>query len=807
MATDSAPPSRNLWQLPTFLMGIAALAGVWYGRPYWQQTPAQRYESDLTSLRQALEKVPVDAGQVQSLLRKVHGVEPPASLKKQAPYVIGSALVVIAESTSNPEEAQEQWKAARKLLETAQEMGLADVDRSRYQYRLAKTWAHTGEPVEKVIESLAKTLNCGDDASEGNRTLAELYLKLEPPEKAKARDCLKEYLAQVLPGRNEVHQRQLNEARLQLGDLYTQLGETEEARKVLERIGPDSPPELLIAARTHLARSYETEGDWTQAVRCLEQARDVQGITSSQRSQVLLRLADCYLKSNRKADSLATLEQIKKGSSVESFVATLRLAEAELSDAKKKEEAVQSLEIALNDVDDPAIYDNKLMPLLEVRTLYERCIQKLRAENAFDLAVRVIRVYGKIAEKGRDGELAAETLQTSGQLLLDQAPQAEPEDRPGLVDQGTTRIRSAAREWQQVASLKKNSLEKGEPLYRAADLYLKAGDQEEALKILDEIGLKVPDFPQERLADVWLKKGEVYVALGNREQARICFQNGIQAAKLHPSSTLLKCRVRLAEVLLKSSDPKLASRAISDLEAALGDPEFRNDPELHESALNFIADAYYQQKEYQKAEVRFRTLLDTYPESPRAILARFHLGQCYWFTAGQEADKCKSAKKLIDDPQTPDDRRREAQAAYEAGYKQYMDWLKKAGEPFRTVESQLLQGRPNPKLSPADADLLRKASLGAADCAFFSGEYEDCVARYDAIATRYVGTVVQLEALRSMWRCYQYYLQKSDKAADTLTQIRTAYLQMPEREFDGSSEVRRRDYWQRWFGQIAPMKK
>src|SRR6476659_1828070 len=106
--------------------------------------------------------------------------------------------------------------------------------------------------------------------------------------------------------------------------------------------------------------------------------------------------------------------------------------------------------------------------------------------------------------------------------------------------------------------------------------------------MLDEIGLKVPDFPAERLADVWLKKGEVYAALGNREQARICFQNGIQIAEEHPSPALLKCRIRLAEVLLKSSDPKTLARAMVDLEKALSDPEFGKDRELHESALYFV---------------------------------------------------------------------------------------------------------------------------------------------------------------------------------------------------------------------------
>ena len=418
------------------------------------------------------------------------------------------------------------------------------------------------------------------------------------------------------------------------------------------------------------------------------------------------------------------------------------------------------------------------------------------------------RAYAKIAENGRDRELAAEALQAWGQTLLDYAPKAEPDDRPRLVDEGTKRIREAAKEWCQLAAIRKGSLEKGDPLYRSADLYLKAGDLDEALRMLDELGLKVPDFPQERLADVWLKKGEVYLALGNREQARICFENGTQIGEASPSPALIRCRIRLAEVLLKSTDPKMLARAVNDLERALADPDFASkDKELHENALLFVADAYYQQKEFRQAEVRFRTMLDTYPDSPRAIPARFQLGQCYWYIAGQEADKCKSAKKVIDDSTVPEDRKREAETQYETSYRLYMEWLKKAAEPFKAVEASLLRGMVNPKLAPLDADLLRKASLFAADCAFFSGDYDDCVSRYDVISQRYANTVTQLEALRSMWSCYQNYLQKADKAIDTLTQMRTAYLQMPDVEFDDSSLFRKREYWQNWFEKAAPIKK
>ncbi len=282
---------------------------VGYDLPGMKITPEQRFQKDFDALRQAIDRNPVDAAQVQSLLHKVHGMEAPANLAKQAPFVIGSALVIFAESTAAPEEAAEQWKTARKLLENAAAIGVADPDKLRYQFRLAKTWAQTGEPPQKIIDALNASINCGDDPAEGYRVLAETIMKVPGPESnKKARNAFKDYMAKALPARTEAQQRQLNQARLALGSLQIQLNEPEDARKILERIGPDAPSDILIEARILLAESYLNEEEWTQAIRCLEQARDVRGISATQKTYVLFKLAEAYLRAKRRTEAVPTIK-------------------------------------------------------------------------------------------------------------------------------------------------------------------------------------------------------------------------------------------------------------------------------------------------------------------------------------------------------------------------------------------------------------------------------------------------------------------------------------------------------------------
>ncbi len=200
MATVSASLRNSpgqLWQFPVFFLGIAAIIGAWHLRPLWKLTPAERYQRDLTPLRQAVDKTPPDAGQVQTLLRKVQSSEPPAELLPQTQYLVGSAYLIVAEAASNAEDATQYWGLARKYLEAAGESGIADADQTRHAFRLAKAWAMTDVEPAKVIEALTKSLSGSDDVAETNRVLAAMYLKVKPPEPKKARDCLKEYLARL----------------------------------------------------------------------------------------------------------------------------------------------------------------------------------------------------------------------------------------------------------------------------------------------------------------------------------------------------------------------------------------------------------------------------------------------------------------------------------------------------------------------------------------------------------------------------------------------------------------------------------
>src|SRR5438876_4478836 len=84
MATDPAPASRRLWQLPTFLDGLGALFALWHFGDRIRPSLAERYEKAMLALRPAVDRWPPDGDQVRAALRKVADADPPAEMLARA---------------------------------------------------------------------------------------------------------------------------------------------------------------------------------------------------------------------------------------------------------------------------------------------------------------------------------------------------------------------------------------------------------------------------------------------------------------------------------------------------------------------------------------------------------------------------------------------------------------------------------------------------------------------------------------------------------------------------------------------------
>lgn len=814
MATESAPLAtpvlpRSLWQLPAFLIGLSMLFGLWNYGDRLRPSVHERYQRSLDGLKLLLDRWPPDADQLQAALRRLPKQETPPEFADRLHYYMGSAYVALAESTASDDEAAAWWKLAKSNLEAIPEGAkLQDPDLKKIKYRLARTWANTPDmPPRQVIEALKKSVGAGDDTAEGYRLLAEFYRKLTPSEEANERNSWRDYLKHA-PTRADA--RLLNQARVRLAELHAKLDEHEEARKVLERVGPEAPPEVFASARLLLVRYLVAEENWVHACELLEQVRDMKGATDSQRTQALSQLAEAYARLNRPGDADAAVKAAGKVSGADGKLAGLKLVELKLNDMMTpREEVVLSLEKSLGIVTSIADYPEELVPIAEARRICEEVIRKTRSANEFALADRANQVYGRIAENGKHQRIAAELFETWGE---------EAAKDPARVEESRQKFRQAAEACAQVAKLEKSPPEMGDWLRKAASFHVKGDDRSKALAVLSDLVSRINEYPEDRTGQAWAEMGEIYWKAGDKEQAKLAYQNS--AGRNGPARAL--SRVRHAVLVWETSPNKGGDTVIPMLEEVLEQPDLAaKNKDAHEEALYALGECLLIRQDWLKAEARLRSALQLYPDSPRAIRGRLQFGQCFRAQVSVEArkveadrsalEKIKTERLSLRQPSHRVDEQIKLEDRIKASTQRCQELLKLAADAVRQAEEDLL------KAPMAEPELLRRASFYAADCATWLGDYNDSAERYEKLAERYKNRAEQLEALRDLHRCARFGTDAAREVKDAAgikrwgaktrqvyEDLALALTKIPESEFDGSIDVRKRGYWESWLKQNAP---
>src|SRR5262249_55576426 len=142
------------------------------------------------------------------------------------------------------EQATEAWELARSHLETVEKQAVPKGYELKLAYRLGKVYSKlNGDPQQIVNYLVGSVRDAADNPFEGYGLLAQAYLRFPKPDLRGALEATQKQLA--LPN---IDDAALAQPRLLCGDLYRRLEQPEEARKVLARIGPLAPAEILFQA-------------------------------------------------------------------------------------------------------------------------------------------------------------------------------------------------------------------------------------------------------------------------------------------------------------------------------------------------------------------------------------------------------------------------------------------------------------------------------------------------------------------------------------------------------------------------------
>ncbi|HMC66497.1 MAG TPA: hypothetical protein VKI65_16300, partial [Gemmataceae bacterium] len=269
MATDQASASTlpletrfsrtapgQLWQVPVFLLGLAAVTGVWAGRPYWHDAEARQLDRDLEEVRWALDERRPNLDAILSRAeRALEHINRSPARAGEAHFLLGSCFAQRAAGGAG-EQSIHAWQQARLHLEEAERLGVPSSDLPKLSFRLGTAYAHLNVNTEKAIAYLRRSDEGGpDEAADRYALLAEACLKLPTPDVQAALDYTQKQLA--LPAADDAL---LAPARLRCGELLLRLQRRDEAHQVLARIKPGAPPSIVFRAQYLQAKSYQEEG-------------------------------------------------------------------------------------------------------------------------------------------------------------------------------------------------------------------------------------------------------------------------------------------------------------------------------------------------------------------------------------------------------------------------------------------------------------------------------------------------------------------------------------------------------------------
>lgn len=787
MATETALADTNAtsrhWQVPVFFVGLAALIVVALARPFLIQYSPNNPERLILSARLDLKADPPALDHViQNAQKIVERTELAPRLRCEAHFLLGSALLMKAEGESD--ESPQLYQQSRHHLEQADRLGVAESDRITMSVRLAKAWLATRADPELVIRSLRRIADESEDPYDVYQMLAEAYRRKQPPDFSGLLDAMRHQIARAPAS---VDPAKLAQARMQLAELLLQAKNSRDAAVVLKRLAAEATPEFAFSARKLLAQCSEESQDWPAAAQAWAQIRDDVQLPAGEKAKVLLALGRALVQCERPDEAAAAWQSAVALGGPESQAAALRLAELRCTTDPRT--AMTALSDALGGVTGPENYNNPVIPLAELQTVFERCNEQLRQRGEFELAVQLSRTYAKVAPPGKALAQQAEATGAWAEDLL----------KKGQT--GSAGFADAARLYLAAASADANATDIAKWLWQAAHLAMKASDEKLAFEALNRYVQMESVVGPERVAAELFTIGGVYERMNNLAEARAAYQR----CAATPSAVRFKARYALARLDLVDArrdeemrhNPKLddaeklqlelrARLKFDDAEKMLQDnlSELRQaaqpDASVQELTVFGLADIAYERGDYAMADPRLRGALQEYPQSGSSIRARNQLALCIWRKAIEEF-------RTLSNDKISEDQRRRLQ-------KQLVDNLNQSASEFAQVEKALME-RPWDALSSMERECLTKAAFSVGDVQCVAGKYQEALARYEELVKRFAGTVYELHAIRQIWHCQFYYFKDDAKALEQLTRLRDAMERLPANAYDGRSDLHQREYW------------
>ena len=749
----------QLWQVPTFLIGLLAIVGVAGSTP-WRLTPQEREFALLVStLRLALEQgEPGDAvvGQAEMVNLRLHLAR---SRSGEAQFLIGSAYYRQAQKKPAIL-AKDVWPRAIEHLEEARARGVSDGDKSALQYRLGFSLYQQQMEVPRAVELMMLGVEKGaEQPLQGYQLLVQANLKRTPP----SIDGALSASARVLDLTPESEIEAVALARLQHADLLLRKEMRADALKQLERIGPKASRSVRVKARLLQARCCEEDGLWNKAIAIWQELLADTTLVEGGRARVLYALGWCHQKLDpANGETQRVWSEALKFGGPEGQAAGLHLGKLRLPlGGKQTIQALADWNEALEKVKSPQDYHNPYVAKEQVIEWFQQAIRQFHDAQDPQKTQAVAELYRKLAPGGIADFGLGEAAEALAKLLAEKLKIHL--DNVTLADV-QAQYRRAGEAYEQAAKARPEA-ERPDSLWRSALCYISADESAQAQQIILQYVKLEPREP--RLAEAWHTLGDLYRLERKKDNAHDAYLKCLQ----YPNTVFAyRSRYYLAvEEIEKSNYPQaldilkqnLVSGGLVDIERA-----------WQEKSQFKMSILLMEMGKHGEAEIHLKEFLKLFPENQFALVAREQLGECYRCLAKVERREQDLAQEMIKNDMPPDQQdelKDQVQRRNEVRLKLLKAAIKAHQEVADEVKEIFVRTK---QLSSHEQTLLRRARLGIGGCLLDDERFAEALEIFRDLQTNHRRTLEAWYA--SQFICYAVYkmpLQEMAKLkADRITE-------------------------------------
>ncbi len=324
-------------------------------------------------------------------------------------------------------------------------------------------------------------------------------------------------------------------------------------------------------------------------------------------------------------------------------------------------------------------------------------------------------------------------------------------------------------------------------LWKAADCYDLAGDQDQAIPLLNEfirffMGDKRWPEARFRLGQAYQSRGD-YATAADQFRALLPLPGAEEATSRGASAYADRAILPLAQCLLLDGEPANDEEAehllLSIVTGRVGSGsgagrDFRD-------ALVELAGIRQRRGDWAGAIQNLEEATQRFPDMPGAEAVRYSLAESYRKDAGAMLRTLREAM--------PDQQRQLLLRTRQERLARAMDLYQ------QTIAS--LGARDPRTLSKLDRLQLRNAYFNIGECAFAQRDFEEAIRRYEAAREKYSGDPASLVALVQIVNCY-VEMGDRDRAAAANARARRFYDSLPEASWSDPDLPMGREEWQRW---------